>query len=295
MQNFLPVFHRPRFYERYISQVLKDDYRNVLPPEDAFVLNGMMALSARFSESTYFSHIEPSSRGDVFGSNAKVIYDGLLSHLETPTLPFLQGCIVLGFYLLSSKPSTQAWLVCGTCSRIACELGLDKIDEELDARNGPSTDPGMLWTQKEELRRAWWCVWELEVVASTIYRRPHTITKARADVKLPVSDKAWFADQEVASNIIPASPLRAWQTLRDCQNQDERAWFLVGNYLIFVVHDMLHHQQFTTQDVVEIETAITGFTQSLPRQFRITSGVVFDAANIRQANWIVSTTLMLLG
>ncbi|KAK3714864.1 hypothetical protein LTR37_007599 [Vermiconidia calcicola] len=294
-QNFLPLFHRPRFYERYVSKAQNDADYDAMALDAALILNGVLALAARYSTSPYFSGAEPACRGDPFGRKAKEIYDASVSRLETPSLPFLQGCVLLGFYLLSSGSGIQGWLVCGTCSRIAYEMGLDTLDQQPASSSGGQTATDRAWTIKEELRRAWWCVWELEVVASTIYRRPHTVPKVRAQVMLPVSDEAWWADEEVPSAIIPASPLRAWQALRDCANQSERAWFLVGNYLIYCAHDMLQQSQYTPQDIQEIETAITGFTQLLPVQFRASSGIVFDTKCFGKANWIVSTLLMLQG
>jgi len=295
VQNFLPLFHRPRFYEQHISKVQNDAEYHAMGLDAALTLNGVLALAARYSTSPHFSNAEPACRGDNFGRKAKEIYDASVARLETPSLSFLQGCVLLGFYLLSSGSGIQGWLVCGTCSRIACELGLDTLDQQSASSSGCQTATSTPWTIKEELRRAWWCVWELEVVASTMYRRPHTLPKARAQVMLPVSDEAWWADKEVPSAIIPASPLHAWQTLRDCINQDERAWFLVGNYLIFCAHDMLQQNRYTPQDIQEIETAITGFVQLLPEHFRISSGVVFDTNCFGKANWIVSTLLMLQG
>jgi hypothetical protein len=40
-------------------------------------------------------------------------------------MEYLQGLLILAFYLYSMEPDPQGWLLIGACSRLAYELGLN--------------------------------------------------------------------------------------------------------------------------------------------------------------------------
>jgi hypothetical protein len=74
------------------------------------------------------------------------------------------------------------------------DLDLDHVDD----------DGGIVflveeWVQREELRRAWWLVWELDAFGSTISNRAYAINYKIMLVLLPVSDKSCFEESPVAS------------------------------------------------------------------------------------------------
>ncbi|KIY00988.1 uncharacterized protein Z520_03654 [Fonsecaea multimorphosa CBS 102226] len=296
VQSFLPLFHKHRFVETYLSTNSQINRRyDTLSGETALILHGMLALSARFSSSPKFDGILPAQRGEPFGRRAKAIYDHSIHTLQQPTVRYLQGCILLAFYLYSSGPDSQGWLVIGMCSRLAYDLGLNKVDETNLNEQQSQDACKREWSMREELRRAWWCVWELDAFASGVACRPPTIDMTRFQVLLPVSDEAWFADCPVQSVTVDPDPLHAWCTLRDCQNQDERAWFLVINFVMVLAHGLLLQQKKPDpQQIRDIETAVACYGLILPPQFHLGSGsILFNPQSFRKSNWIILTNLML--
>lgn len=283
--------------EKYFStssDVIQD--RNILSLETSLIIHGILALSARFCSSAVFNGIPPVQRGEQFGRRAKAIYDDSIHTLVNPTLGYLQGCIILAFYLYTSGPDSQGWLVIGMCSRIAYDLGLNKVDEIDINEQQPQDLYNREWSMREELRRAWWCVWELDAFASGVACRPPTIDRTRVQVNLPVLDEAWFADSPVQSATIDPNPLHAWHTLRDCQNQDERAWFLVINYLLLLAHDLVQKGVRDPQEIRDIENAVTCYGLLLPPQFHLESNPsLFGSENFQKSNWIILTNIMLQG
>jgi hypothetical protein len=283
--------------EEYISNAEQcdDGYIN-LPLEAALILNGVLALAARFSTSSYFDNIPPASRGECFGRNAKAIYDDSIRELRKPTLKYVQGSTLLAFYLYSSEPDSQGWLAIGVCSRLAYDLGLNNVDEDYHRLSQIEILPSDEWSRREELRRAWWCVWELDAFASAIACRPPTIDKTKMQVMLPVSDESWFANTPVESAIIDPSAAHAWHTLQNCQNQDVRAWFLVTNFLLLLTHDLGQQKNIAPQEFKAIETAVACFALLLPPEFHLNlSNLSFIGENYHRSNWILSLNIMLQG
>ncbi|EXL90201.1 hypothetical protein FOIG_16538 [Fusarium odoratissimum NRRL 54006] len=190
------------------------------------------------------------------------MYYCCLRAAQKNTLKFLQGCTLLAFQLYLHGPTTEGWMVIGTCTRLANELGLHAID--FQSESDVFSPVSLEWSKKEGLRRVWWSVWELDAFSAAVACRPHTIDRMTMQVKLPVSDKNWFADMFVESSIINPDPVHSWHTLRDCPNQDERAWFLLINYLLLTAHDLGQQQNLQRKEIQEIEKAISCYTLILP-------------------------------
>lgn len=296
VHSYLPLFHKHRFMDAEIRGSEQSNLlESTITPESSLILYGIFALSARFCTSSIFNGIAPAQRGERFGQRAKAIFDDSIRNIKQPTLKYLQGCILLAFYLYSSEPDSQGWLVIGTCSRLAHDLKLNVVDGTAST-NRQVHLPALEWSKREELRRAWWCVWELDTFASAISCRPSTIDRTKMQVFLPVSDTAWFNDTPVKSAIIDPNPLNAWNTLRDCPNQDERAWFLVINFLVLLAQDLGQQKKPNSQIIQDMESAVACYALLLPPRFHLDSGSVkFDAEHFRESNWIISTNLMLQG
>jgi hypothetical protein len=74
ISNFIALFHRLRFYQKYIAdRGCGARYQN-LETEDALILNALLALSTRFSPSLYFADTPLKDRGRLFVHVAKSIY-----------------------------------------------------------------------------------------------------------------------------------------------------------------------------------------------------------------------------
>jgi hypothetical protein len=291
IQPWLPMLHRPRFLARYadLSKSCSDGLQG-LPVDEALLLYGIFALAARFSSSEFFGDIPPIQRGDRFAEEAESLYEQARA-ISTPTLTYLQGCILLAFYYYTSKPCPHSWILTGVCVRIAYELDLAEIDADEIQNLTPAA-----WVEKEEMRRAWWLVWELDTFGSTMSNRPYTIDRRRMAVMFPVSDEAWFSETPQSSLKLNTCPGMSWKSLSGGGKLDERAWFLFANYLMSLTLDMSQRKDGVSADEkLTLENEISCFKLSLPTSFRLDTEVLpFDAQSFARSNWIIGTNLMLM-
>jgi hypothetical protein len=154
---------------------------------------------------------------------------------------------------------------------------------------------GKEWIEREERRRTWWSSWELDNFASTVSGRPYGHDKGQLQVLLPVSDEAWFSNTPIASAPLHTDTLKVWKSLEICQNQDERAWFLLSIYLVRLTFDISRSPGYP-QTPKDIKTAIDCFALVLPRKFDLSNGgLLFDQRNWRNSCWIIGTNLMVQG
>ena len=256
----------------------------------------MLALAARFSTIPSFGNLLQTDRGCEFAKSAQNVYYESLRSIKTPTIGYLQGCTLLAWYTYLSGPDSQGWLLIGTCVRLAHDLGVNKVDSVVNGESYLTTANG--WQQEEELRRVWWSIWELDTFASAIGCRPHAIDPTRTAVRLPASDAAWFAGEPVESVLVDTDPLHTWHCLRDCPNQDERAWFLVVNHLLLAACELSQQRAPSQQKIEDLEKAISCFDLLLPPQFHLESAfgdLYFNPENFTRCNWILATNIMLQG
>lgn len=302
IQPFLPLLHEPRFRQKFQVGCLGNDRYSRLSVADALTITAMIALTARFSSNTCFASMLPKEKGKVFARRATALYAQALQsdELNECSLPFLQGCILLAFYEQTHKITTQSWLLIGTCCRLAIDLGLNTVDqhrtcpgEAISAQSGQDSED--TWTHREEKRRAWWAVWELDVFAATILRRPYSISKDQMDVLLPVSDDLWFSDTPAESILLQTDMLHSWQTLETFQNADERAWFLVTTYLMVRASDLAaQHSTATLENIINFESTLNCFALLLPPSFHLDLiPTPFNESNFAANNWVVLTIFML--
>ncbi|KEF57392.1 uncharacterized protein A1O9_05309 [Exophiala aquamarina CBS 119918] len=295
IQCFLPLFHQPRFLHRFKSLTDETSGYSILKKEDAFILNGVMAMSSRFSNSPFFDNMAPCTRGQIFAAKARALYDVAFSHDSRwqPSLALLQGCILLSFHEQTNRPSTSSWFLIGSSVRLALELGLNNIDAEKDELQVAQRTPDE-WVVTEEKRRAWWAVWELDVFSSTILRRPYCVDKEHMAVLLPIPDTEWFADTPVPSTMINTNTAQIWDTLHDHLHLGARAWFLVSTFLMARANDFLLHTDTTLEEINTFEATLKLFMLLLPPEYDLTpAGFPFNERNFASYNWIISMIVML--
>jgi hypothetical protein len=291
IQPWLPMLHRPRFLARYTDRLNSTSHNSQsLLVDEALLLYGIFALAARFSSSEFFGDIPPIQRGNQFVEEAKSLY-GQARAISTPTLTYLQGCVLLAFYYYTSEPCPQSWILTGVCVRIAYELDLADIDAD-ETQQCTRAE----WVEREELRRVWWLVWELDTFGSTMSNRPYTIDRRRMAVMLPVSDEAWFSEMPQPSIRLNTCPGQSWKSLQGCDKLDERAWFLFANYLMSLTLDISQRKDGVSADEkLTLENEMNCFKLSLPASFRLETEVLtFDPGSFARSNWIIGTNLMLM-
>lgn len=291
VQPWLPLLHRPRFQSQFENLLLVDgDVMTKFSVDEALLLYGMFAMSARFSNHPRFATIRARDRGHVFAERARKVYTQARS-LRNPTLTYLQGCILLAFYFYTSGPTHQGWILIGVCVRLAYDLGLSEIDDEDWAPPSPVDA-----VEKEEMRRSWWLVWELDAFASTVSRNPFSIDRKRMAVNLPISDEAWFAEIEIQSSELVLVPGQSWRSLQGSSNQDERAWFLVANNFMATIHDRMQQRHDVTADEkLTLENEVCCFKLALPPSLRLDADTLtFTPQTFTRCNWVIGTHLMLM-
>ncbi|KAF5576632.1 hypothetical protein FPCIR_12494 [Fusarium pseudocircinatum] len=282
-QGWLPLLHRPKFFARFMKNGAFDD-RNYSNTE-ALLLCGMFALAARHSTNSWFHGSPAPDRGQAFMEKANAYYEKCQPD-QTPTLEYLQGCILLAAYEYASGPSHRAWILAGVCVRLAYDLNLCSMDEQDESGD---------WSVLEEQRRAFWITWELDTFGSLMSRRPSSIARAMVMVKLPVSDEAWFADRPVDSPIVDPRPSEVWKLLLDSPNQDPRAWFLIANILLSVASEFAAGRFTCQRDKEELIDAITCFSLAMSQRFNLeTLELETSSGDAARHNWIIDLKASLM-
>lgn len=279
---YIPILHWPRFRDQYVLVDAGDRYTN-LDQESAFLIYAMASLSARYSTSPYFDDTILKEREFSFVRRANALYDSIAnsSTPQRPSLIWLQGCILLAYYKQAMNPNWTGDMLTTRCRELAYALELNKIDEQppkdVQANQQPPKED---WIAKEERRRAWWSVWELETFDCMASRRLATRRYHEVSVFLPVSDAAWFANEPVASACLDPNPLLAWKSLKNSANDDPRAWFLIGNDIMSRCHQIGLRKLVTDKETDDMEMVISCFMLLLRDRFS-TSGkqLFFDERN----------------
>lgn len=301
VQPFLPLLHQPRFYCKFFVGSTSADRFLHLSLEDALTLTGVMALSARFHPGDFFGSTPYRKRGKGFATQATALYtQGLQSDaVNDCSLTFLQGCILLAFYMSSDELDTKGWLLVGTCHRLGIELRLDQVDSDIaGSPHMPMKSDQVTaieWSHREEQRRAWWQVWELDFFTATVLRRRRAVGKDQMHILMPVSDSVWFSDTPTLSVFMLTDDLHIWRTLEGFASAHERSWLLVTQFLMAIAADFsAPNSQHTLQDIVSFEATLDCFAFLLPEAFHLdflrspSIGRSF-ASN----NWVYSTIIML--
>jgi hypothetical protein len=299
IQCWLPLLHKPSFLARYMNQLERGpNSMDNLEVEERLLLSCIFALSARYSDSAEFAGIQPPLREHRFKEMARRLYDDA-RNLQSASITYLQGCILLSFCYYTSGFSAQGWIVVGVCVRLAYELALSDIDDDYEDDKNSGHDnqmsTGLTVLKKEERRRAWWLVWELDTFGSTVSKRPYAIDRRRMQVMLPISDDAWFSGTVAQSSKMDTRPGESWKSLMGSENRDARAWFLVANHLMACTHEHMQRTRETNEnDKLILENEVSCFKLSLPSQMQLGSAkFCAEAESSAQYNWIIGIHLML--
>ncbi|KIW88447.1 uncharacterized protein Z519_11016 [Cladophialophora bantiana CBS 173.52] len=289
VQGFLPLFHRPTFYDTYVTLPIHEKYVN-LDRDSALILYMMMSLSARYSSLPYLETAHVRDRGVPLARQARALFSSAtLADPAALTLKLLQGTILFAYYNQSSNLSWGTDILIGVCVRYAYKLGLHALDE--DYLNNSDHSPVQLsneqWVLREEKRRAWWSVWELDTFDAIICRRPFAIARHRVHVLLPVSDAAWFSGSQIASPMFDPDISRFWKCLEESPNQDERAWFLVSNYIMAYIHEQGQKAPLPRPNIEEMRTILACFVLLANEKLHLPAN-----HSVHASNWKILTKLM---
>jgi hypothetical protein len=114
---------------------------------------------------------------------------------------------------------------------MAYEMNLHLIDSAR-LRSRSSQQSTTNWVQDEESRRAWWSIWEMDVFASTVRRRPTALNWSQNETYLPSSDESWYENRPISGCLLHTSITKRWKVLESSRNRSPKAWFIVVNSLM---------------------------------------------------------------
>ncbi|KAE8360996.1 hypothetical protein BDV27DRAFT_148185 [Aspergillus caelatus] len=165
----------------------------------------------------------------------------LMDLRSPPPLLVVQSMLLLTFYDLVESAEGRGWRSVGSLVRIAYELRLHLVDGNA---SDPANDHPDLWHAKEERRRTWWAIWELDAFSSTVRRLPSAIDWNQNWTWLPVDDESWLQKTPRPSCYLVADPMERFKALQRCNNQSAKAWFIVANSLMRTAYCIANSQEY---------------------------------------------------
>ena len=268
--------------------------------DEAFMIYSMLAVATRFSKSSHFDNVHPSSRDDMLTRRASALKDSILKNIQEPSLDFVEACVILAFHHLSAGRIGHGSVLISVCIRFAYDLSLDVIDDDgnvfmvVDGRVEKRVeDNSDSWLKKEECRRLWWSIWELDIFISTLSIHPYGIARGEIKVLLPAPNDNWLRGVPTQSAFIHHQRESTWKSLINCPNQSARSWFLVANHIKSDI--ILHARRLSGTSAASkqiLEMSLCNFKLSLPADFQLRS-LYFTDDNQEQNNWIIATHLII--
>ncbi|KAM6478598.1 fungal-specific transcription factor domain-containing protein [Trichoderma sp. SZMC 28011] len=301
IQPEFPLLHRPSLLEGLYSGSLLTERHSPL------LLNALFSLASKFTddpqvhsfdlslaqclsgaESPRTAHTRKTSRrerGRGFSRRAGELFEDTTHEYENleldaniadkPSILLIQGAILLSYAELSRGAVHRAYSLISKCVRAAYDAGLDRIDS---AENLQSVDP-ILYHQttdwrKEELRRAWWCIWELESFVCNILCRTQITNLTNCQTKLPMDDMDWYEGIEIPSYFLPNS-FEQWSRLDIASPHISiLAHRIVAlHFLLAIVGLEGKESSDLSTAYSEIERCVTIWRKSLPPEFTSLSQV----------------------
>lgn len=265
-----------------------------------FMINGIFSLAARFSAHPFFATTPVQQRGQKFARFATSIKDALMTTIaDEPSLEFVKGCVLLAYHYVTAGELAPGSMLTSLCVHFAYDLELDMVDANHVNGDGSSREDLQdvdAWVYREDLRRLWWAIWELDTFIATLSRQTFGISRSsEMKVFLPVSDEHWYARQPLPSSVLDHHLATGWKSLQGCPNQSPRAWCLVAKQVKSLIAVAAGRQRIhnLSTTINEFETSVCCFKLALPTQFQIQS-LYLDRDNFVDGLWIISTHLMIL-
>ncbi|OGM51213.1 hypothetical protein ABOM_000044 [Aspergillus bombycis] len=234
----------------FTPHLLNIKFQAAAPSHVAALLAAMFSFSARFrldSTSTngvaaVAEHPRTSPGVNDFYRIATASIDQELMDLKSPPpLLLLQAMVLLTFHDLIESAEGKGWRSLGRLVRIAYELRLHLVDRDVSHFSVEHPDT---WSMKEERRRAWWAIWELDVFASTVRRLPPAIDWSQNWAMLPVDNECWLQKKPKPSCYLVADPMERSKVLQHCGSQSEKAWFIVAKSLMRTAYCVSNSQEY---------------------------------------------------
>ncbi|ORX99514.1 hypothetical protein K493DRAFT_313193 [Basidiobolus meristosporus CBS 931.73] len=153
--------------------------------QSELLLYCIYAVTAR-----YVSPGNPDSKhtfaaGDYFASRAKSLMGQCC---DEHTVSNVQALFLLALHAYGSGHGSGGWLYSGMATRMAQEIGMNRVDEKATDMDPPRK---LTWIEKETCRRIWWSLYALERIISIGTGRQTVIDENDCEVALPSDDSLW--------------------------------------------------------------------------------------------------------
>jgi hypothetical protein len=310
------LLHRPS-----LTQQLQDS-SYLLRGGTTLLLNAVFALSARYSDDMRVELFDTSlikalerksqgtnmcyqsrrhyERGKGFAQLANKLLQDKISEDRNELVPgeigeqsiqVLQAAALLSYEELGAGISRRAHYLISTCARMSYDYKLHEIDHE-EYRNSSMAPANLVnsdWIRKEERRRLWWCIWDLDNFVCTATCRPRMMRTFKCQTKLPACDKDWFDGCEVPSGFLAGDLQRLTQSLNCYPLSSAMAYRIVSCHLLATLIDTLDSE--SPSDVGDaisaIEDCATAWKESLPNEFR----PVMDPPQLLEQSEVLSDSI----
>ncbi|KAI1272370.1 fungal-specific transcription factor domain-containing protein [Xylaria sp. FL0933] len=233
----ISLFHRPTFERRV--------YVELMPEQASTLLASMFCLAVRYARSGGSSSLSRYEGTRVLLPERfyEIASDATHKQLRScgdklPPLFLLQALVLTTYHELVIGVRGLAWRSLGLVIRIAYEMGLHLVDLPSGSPRKGGSESVEVWIAKEERRRVWWTIWELEVFATTIRRCPVSMDQSQHATLLPVEDTFWFEGKKAPSCFLDADPTLRWKNLQKSGNQNSKAWFILVNSFMCDAHSL---------------------------------------------------------
>lgn len=214
------LFHRPTFDNKLCAITSSKQLQALLA--------AMFSFSIRFvqQDNLQFTSLQLHNLAEQLVADCLAECDE-----DAPPICVLQAMTLTIFQRLANGVRGRSWRALGDCIRIAFELRLHQIDQDdaEGAKSATATSNAMEWVSREERRRLWWAIWELDVFASTIKCLPTGISWRSNHTCLPVHDTLWYLSSPAPSCWLADDPSIRWKLLEQSGNRSASAWFIIAN------------------------------------------------------------------
>ncbi|OBT63512.1 hypothetical protein VE03_08087 [Pseudogymnoascus sp. 23342-1-I1] len=190
---------------------------------------------------------------------------------QEPRVELLQAAALLAFAELGMGISSRAHSMMSMCARMAYDMGLDSIDcEDFQSQLEPYLNKHS-WIRKEELRRLWWCIWDLDNFMCTAKYRPRMICPIKCKTKLPVNDVDWFDGNEVPSFFLPSNVRQLPEFIQNHLLSSAAAYRIINCHLLATLTGMFSNIENLDEpsdiySVVKVCTVL--WKENLPKEFK---------------------------
>ncbi|KAG4270056.1 hypothetical protein FPRO04_11888 [Fusarium proliferatum] len=188
---WIPMIHEARFRQR--CQDHGDD-RCLLP-----VLQAMMLSASYHVPRRDIAEITQSLIGD-----QEAVRDWVVSKAtKSLTVENLQALIIICFRDIGDGEECRAWSLIGALTRMVEYLQLTIESEEADrssfSQPNTSLNPPQGWTEAEERRRVFWCVFNLDRFCSFTAGWNTSLTSDDVNRRLPCDGISWRREESVST------------------------------------------------------------------------------------------------